>query len=251
MLPPALRQRLQRVRTVGVVTGAGISAESGVQTYRGRGGLYDDPTAGRQAVEALSAGMLARDPARTWEVVRQLARAAAEAQPNAAHLALVSLESRAASFVLLTQNVDGLHQRAGNSNVIEIHGNAFRVRCAACGDVQQCGHGWESLPLCGCGANLRPDVVLFGEMLPGDEVQRLRRSFYEHVPDLVLMVGTSALFPYIIEPMAVAQRAGRLTVEVNPEPSAATDYADFSLRTQATDAVPAIVAAIGASDALS
>jgi len=248
-LPAELVARLAEVRSVGVVTGAGVSAESGIRTYRGRGGLYDDPEEGGRTVEALSAEGLAHDPDRTWRVVADLARAAVDAEPNAAHRAIVDIERAVARFVLLTQNVDGLHQRAGSRNVIDIHGDVLDVRCMACGggrrldarDVAEL----VAAPRCPtCGGTLRPDAVLFGELLPVHKVERLTAELIDRVPDLVVIAGTTGVFPYIAEPLLRAAGLGRLTVEVDPEPTAISDVVDHALRGKAGDYLPAIARAL-------
>jgi len=233
------------VRSVGVITGAGISSESGIRPYRGRGGLYDDPEEGERTVEALSQPTLLSDPDRTWRVTAELVRQAADARPNAAHAALASIERRVERFVLLTQNVDGLHQAAGSDNVIDIHGNVFDTLCMKCGARGRLDASGirelERAPRCtACSGTLRPDVVLFGEMLPPAKVERMRRELLLQPPDVVLVVGTSALFPYIAEPVLVAREAGRLTVEVNPEPTVLSDAVEFSLRGSACAYLPAL-----------
>jgi NAD-dependent protein deacetylase/lipoamidase len=247
-----LCRALASVRTVAVITGAGISAESGIQPYRGSGGLYDDPEAGDATVEALTGTTLVADPDRTWRVVAELARQAGAAEPNAAHRALVELEDRVEHCVILTQNVDGLHRRAGSRNLIEIHGDVFRTTCMSCLaedrlDVETLT-GLETTPLCrACQGLLRPRVVLFGEMLPLEEVGAIHREIYQKPADLTLVVGTSALFPYITEPVRVARAEGRLTVEVDPEPTPLSSEVNFSLRGRAGACLPWIVDAIGAS----
>jgi NAD-dependent deacetylase len=248
-LPLELVRRLATVRSVGAITGAGISQESGIRTYRGSGGLYDDPEEGDRTIEALSGPTMQSDPDRTWRVVSELIRQSADAEPNAAHRALVEIERAVDRFALLTQNVDGLHARAGSRNVIDIHGDVSRTRCGSCGDARR----WESSALCGlegaprcgrCGGILRPDVVLFGELLPPDKVRRMQRAFYDELPDLVLAVGTSALFPYITEPVLVAARAGKLAVEINPEPTLLSRDVDFALRGAAGTVLPEIATAL-------
>lgn len=250
-LPEDLRRALAEVRSVGVITGAGVSKESGIPTYRGEGGLYDDPEAGDRTVEALSGPTLRSDPDRTWRVVADLARRAREARPNAAHDALAALERRVERCVVLTQNVDGLHRAAGSRHVIEIHGDVLATVCMSCGTGGRLDAGTlaglDGTPPCGaCGGPLRPDVVLFGEWLPEEQVERLRREFYLDPPDLVLVVGTSALFPYIVEPVVLAARLGRLTVEVNPEATELTPVVGHSLRGTAGTWVPRIVEAVTA-----
>ena len=244
-LPDPLAQRLRRVRSVGVITGAGVSAESGIPTYRGKGGIYDDPDEGERTVEALSGPTLLADPDRTWRAVAGLARVSASARPNPAHHAIAAIESLVDRFVLLTQNVDGLHQLAGSRNVIDIHGNVFATRCMACGRTGQLARetlaGLDRAPRCDeCAGILRPDAVLFEEMLPMDKVLRIDKEFRLDPPDLVLAAGTSALFPYISQPVVVAGDSGRLTVEVNPEPTALSSVVEFTLRGPAGRYLPLI-----------
>jgi NAD-dependent deacetylase len=234
-LPDRLVERLRSVRSVGVITGAGVSAESGIPTYRGKGGIYDDPEEGERTVEALSGSTLLSDPDRTWRAVAALARASAGARPNAGHLAIAAIEDLVERFVLLTQNVDGLHQLAGSRNVIDIHGNIFATRCTACDQTGRLPGemlaGLDRAPRCTeCGGLLRPDAVLFEEMLPLEKVLRIDREFRGDPPDLVLAAGTSALFPYISQPVFLAGELGRLTVEVNPEPTVLSGFVDFTLR---------------------
>ena len=250
-LPEDLRARLRSVRSVGAITGAGVSAESGIPTYRGQGGIYDDPAEGDRTVEALSGDTLLIDPARTWCAVAELARRAQGAAPNAAHRALVAMEQRLERFVLLTQNVDGLHQLAGSRNVIDIHGNVFATSCMDCGRASELARETlpelEAAPLCPeCGGLLRPGAVLFGEMLPADKVAQLYEEFHRRTPDLVLAAGTTALFPYIADPVLVARRGGSLTVEINPEPTVLSQAVDFWLEGRAGDYLPRIAEALAA-----
>jgi len=251
-LPQDLVDQLRRVRSVGVITGAGISAESGIPTYRGQGGIYEDPDEGERTVEALSAPMLQVDPDRTWRAVAALARAAGRAMPNDGHLALARIERTVDRFALLTQNVDGLHRAAGSRNVIDIHGSVFATRCMTCAAD---GHLDPSLladldaaPRCdACGGILRPGAVLFGEMLPPDRLARLAAEFHDHVPDLVLVAGTSAMFHYIAAPIRRARATGKLTVEVNPERTVLSDTVRYFLQGPAGVYLPLIAEALGAA----
>jgi NAD-dependent deacetylase len=244
---PELRKRLATVRSLGVVTGAGISAESGIATYRGAGGLYDDPEEGDRTIAALTGSTLRADPDRTWRAVAKIARQSRGAAPNAAHRALAELEQRL-RVVVLTQNVDGLHQLAGSRNVIDIHGTVFDVLCMTCDRPDRLGDLTEldAAPRCACGGVQRPNVVLFGEILPEDKLRRLFAELALDPPDAVFAIGTTASFPYVVEPVLAARRAGRLTVEINPEPTELSPLVDFSLRAKAGTAVPALCAAIGA-----
>lgn len=242
----SLLEAVRRAGSLGVVTGAGISAASGIPTYRGQGGIYDDPEEGDRTVEALSGPTLRRDPDRTWNAVRNLALASRAAAPNPGHDAIVQLEDRVARFVLLTQNVDGLHEVAGSRNVIDIHGNLRRTICQECGVIGD-EPDWQDLqgaPRCACGGVLRPDVVLFEEMLPPDKVQRLYAELVSDPPDVVIAVGTTAMFPYICEPVHAARLAGGTTVEVNPERTALSDVVDHRLVGNADVVLPALVAAL-------
>lgn len=248
-LPDDLGRVLQGIASMGVITGAGVSAESGIRTYRGSGGLYDDEEEGERTVEALSGPTLRRDPDRTWRVVAELARRSVAARPNPGHEALAAMEASLERFVLLTQNVDGLHRAAGSRNVIDIHGDVLDTRCMACDApgrlTPEVLRGLQVAPTCeACGGTLRPDAVLFGEMLPGEKLARIQREFYDDPPDLVLIAGTTAVFPYIAEPVVFAARAGRLTIEVNPEPTMLSDLVHWSLRAPAGEVLPRIAAAI-------
>lgn len=265
VLPGSLKAAIAGARSVGVITGAGISAESGIPTYRGKGGIYDDPEEGDRTIEALSAPTMRDDPDRTWRAIGKIAQAAGDAQPNAGHLALVEIERRVERFVLLTQNVDGLHRRAGSRNVIDIHGDAFSLLCTACnwrGGLAPFSPGENpreekdppakkapdpfsgpitKAPRCpDCGEVVRPDVVLFGEMLPPKKLARLQAEFLRDPPEVVISVGTSAMFPYIVQPVLIAAQLGRVTIEINPEETEISEFVSFHLRAKAGEALPQI-----------
>src|SRR5215212_12179206 len=157
----AIRKR--KPKRVVVFTGAGISAESGIPTFRGAGGLWRR----FRAEDLATPEAFARDPKLVWEWYEWRRGLVREAQPNAAHLAIARLEASGRDVTVVTQNVDGLHARAGSRELIELHGNVFRVRCTGEGDVRDAAAPFGDLPpRCACGALLRPDVVWFGEMLP-------------------------------------------------------------------------------------
>ncbi len=242
----SLTEALRSAGSLGVVTGAGISAASGIPTYRGQGGIYDDPEEGDRTVEALSAPTLRDDPDRTWRAIKDLALAARSATPNAGHHALVALEQRFDRFVLLTQNVDGLHEAAGSQNVIDIHGNLRRTTCQACAAIgaEPDWDGIDGAPRCSCGGLLRPDVVLFEEMLPPDKVARLYAELVGDPPEVVIAVGTTAMFPYICEPVHAARLAGGTTVEINPEQTPLSDVVSYRLAGAADAILPALVDAL-------
>jgi NAD-dependent deacetylase len=240
-IPAQLARALHDAVRVTVLTGAGISAESGVPTFRdAQTGMWAqfDP------LELATPGAFARDPRRVWDWYAWRRTLVAQAKPNAGHLALVEMERRTPEFLLATQNVDGLHARAGSVRLVELHGNIGRVRCSAEGT---CVPEWREPsddlpPRCpSCGAFLRPDVVWFEEMLPGDALAKAERAARES--DVLLVVGTSAeVYPAAALPR-MASEAGALVVEVNTDATPVTRLADHVLRAPAGVALPALVAA--------
>jgi NAD-dependent deacetylase len=225
-----------------VLTGAGISAESGVPTFRGEGGLWRNYRPEQLATpEAFH-----RDPALVWEWYDWRRGLIGDCVPNAAHEALVEMEAALADFILITQNVDGLHQAAGSRNMLELHGNIWRVRCAGCGRVAEDRRVPmpEPLPLCpDCGGVLRPDVVWFGESLPVGVLEEAWAAAERC--RLMLVVGTSA----VVQPAAslplVALRNGARLVEVNPAETGLSAYAHEVLRGPAAELLPAWWEGIG------
>jgi NAD-dependent deacetylase len=239
---------LARARSILFVTGAGISADSGLPTYRGVGGLYEaDATEEGLPIEVLLSGeTLARRPEWTWKYLGAIERACRGARPNRAHEAIAALERERPRVVVLTQNVDGLHRAAGSTNVIEIHGDVHELRCTRCpwGD-RVCDYSAIELPpRCPrCSGLVRPAVVLFGEMLPREAVDRLeaelRRGF-----DAVVSIGTTSVFPYVAAPVHLARSWGAGTVEVNPGETEVSAAVDVRLRCGAADAMESLVAAL-------
>lgn len=236
-------------RRILFVTGAGISADSGLPTYRGIGGLYNGGATdeGFAIEEALSGEMLALRPALTWKYIAQIEANCRGARPNAAHEAIAWFETRAAVTVL-TQNIDGLHRAAGTRDPIEIHGTLHKLRCTACDRRDQVTDyaGLAIPPVCpDCGGLLRPEVVLFGEALPPVAVARLVRALEEGC-DLVFSIGTTSVFPYIAAPVVEALRNGVPTVEINPGESSVSAYVDYRLRLGAAEALAGIRARLPA-----
>lgn len=215
----AVAAALAGARHVLAITGAGLSADSGLPTYRGVAGLYAGGLTeeGIPYEEALSGHMLATRPEIAWKHMGRIEAACRGARPNRGHRVLALLQERC-RVTVLTQNVDGLHRAAGSRGVIELHGALDRLRCDACG-WRQGSVSWQERelpPPCECcGAAARPDVVLFGELLPGPAV-RAMESAVSARPDVVLSIGTSSLFPYISAPVWLAARQGACTVEINP-----------------------------------
>lgn len=235
---------LRGARRIAFITGAGISAESGLPTYRGVGGLYNDMTIdeGLAIEEILSGETFMRDPALTWKYLLEIERACRGAQPNAAHRMIAALD-RTHEVCVITQNVDGFHVEAGSRDVIEIHGRLRELRCTSCGAraARPDFDGLELPPRCAdCRGVLRPDVVLFGEMLPVRAVARyelaLRQGF-----DAVFAVGTTAGFPYVYDPVASSARAGIPTIEINPDRTALSSLVSHRFECGAVAALRAIV----------
>ena len=188
--------------------------------------------------------MLRRHPEITWKYLAQIEANCRGAGPNAAHTAIAQLEEEFASVLVFTQNIDGLHQAAGSRNVIEIHGDLHRLLCTACGLHEQIAslEGRSIPPKCpACGAFMRPEVVLFGETLPQEAMER----FYDELEkgfDLVFSVGTTSVFPYLAQPVVWAARAGIPTVEINPGQTTVSDYVDYKLPLGAANALTALMA---------
>lgn len=226
------------------ITGAGISADSGLPTYRGIGGLYNDrhTDEGLPIEEALSGQMLRIRPDITWKYLAQIEANCRGAGPNPAHLEIARLEDEK-EVTVLTQNIDGLHRAAGSANLIEIHGTMHRLSCTCC-DARFEVPDYADLaipPGCpDCGRLLRPDVVLFGEALPPDALQRLFGAL-ENGVDLVFTIGTTSVFPYIAEPVHYARENGIPTIEINPGESSVSEFVDLRLRIGAAEAMLGIV----------
>ncbi|MDP3815799.1 NAD-dependent deacylase [Pseudomonas sp.] len=243
-------EKLKQADRILLITGAGLSADSGLPTYRGLGGLYNGQTAEGLPIEtALSGPMLQRDPALCWKYLAELGKACLGAQANAGHLAIAELQRKKPGCWLLTQNIDGYHRAAGSppERLIEIHGELAPLYCQSCGavDAELAEHLSRPLPpRCRqCGGVLRPPVVLFEEMLPeqaiGSLYAELRKGF-----EVVLSIGTSASFPYIVEPLLRTRQAGGFTAEINPTRTDLSDVVDVYLPGRALDVLPRLLSHI-------
>ncbi len=233
-----LQQQLGKARRVAVLTGAGVSAESGVPTFRGADGLWRQ----YRAEDLATPDAFRRDPKLVWEWYDWRRQLIAKCRPNPAHHAIAILERRSAEFLLITQNVDGLHRLAGSVRMVELHGNLWRVRCTEEEKTT------ESLdvrlpvipPRCRCGGLLRPDVVWFGEALPPEALQEAF-DFAERC-DVFFVVGTSAVVQPAASLPAVARRRGAYLVEVNLEPTPLTPLAHESYHGKAAEILPRLLA---------
>jgi NAD-dependent deacetylase len=234
-----LRARLRAARGVFVLTGAGVSAESGVPTFRGDGRAA--AWRGMPSEVISSAAMVRSDLPLVWEWFDYRRGMLRSCRPNPAHETLARWQTRFPRFTLATQNVDGLHAEAGSRGVLELHGNAWRARCLSCGGGEDVREKPADVrpPVCrACGGLMRPDVVLFGEMLPeGVWVEAAERAA---ASDVCFVVGTSAgVYPAAGLPVA-ARRAGAFLVEVNPEETPLSDLCDVVLRGAAGEVLPQI-----------
>jgi NAD-dependent deacetylase len=231
------RQWTREARSVAVLTGAGISAESGVPTFRGAGGLWRN----FRPEDLATAEAFHRDPALVWQWYCWRRTLIAEAEPNSGHRALVELESRVPRFTLITQNVDGLHERAGSRNVLRIHGSIWRTRCLLCDSEQQDLRVPipDLPPRCGCGGVLRPAVVWFGEGLPAGVWDNAEQAVQE--ADLLLVVGTSALVYPAASLVPLAARSRAKIVEINPDETAVSSTVDCSVRGPAGEILPQLI----------
>lgn len=236
----------ERVRSAGrvvVFSGAGVSRESGLDTFRGAGGLWE-----RMRPEELATPEAFRaDPAKVWRWYAWRWRQASEALPNPAHYAVARLETVFPSYmVVVTQNVDGLHQRAGSRHLLELHGTILRAFCNRCGRTQDMGEAIagspEEPPVCSCGGRFRPAVVWFGESLPEDTLAEACEAASSC--DLFLSVGTSSTVYPAAGLIELAHRAGACLIEVNPEPTPFSGLMDLRLAAPAGEVLPALADAM-------
>jgi len=231
------REWLAQSDSVAVLTGAGISAESGVPTFRGASGLWKD----YKPEELATPEAFARDPKLVWEWHNWRRELIAKATPNPAHHALVELEKRKPRFTLITQNVDGLHDLAGSGKILKLHGDIWRMRCTVCG----ANFPNRRVPLpkipphCACGGLARPGVVWFGEPLPEGMMKEAEHAVASI--KVFLVVGTSAVVHPAAGLVPYAKQAGAKVIEVNPEPSAVSGIVDCVLQGLAGEILPKLI----------
>lgn len=244
------------------LTGAGISADSGIATFRGRGGFWEKYNPDLYASSEGLLSVLHEDPCRLADFIVDFYSAILTAGPNQAHLGLALLEKEGFLSSVITQNIDNLHQRAGSRNVIELHGNAFRLRCAVCGKKlllekdrlkELCSllasnrtgrrgvlHSLARyFPRCACGRRLRIDVVLFGEILPEEELNAAFRQLDDC--RTLLLIGTSGVVYPAAGLPGYAKEKGAKIIEINPEPTALSAIADYRIAGNAAVVLPEIL----------
>jgi len=235
---------LKKSKNILFITGAGISADSGLPTYRGIGGLYNDKVTedGIPVEMALAGETFQKHPAVTWKYLSEIEKNCRNAKFNRGHEVIAEMEKHFERVWVLTQNIDGFHHAVGSRNIIDIHGNMHKLACMSC--------GWRSEvkdyslidipPRCpDCAGIARPEVVFFGEMLPIDKLAVLERELTRGF-DIYFSIGTSSVFPYIQQPIVAAKHLGRPTVEINPEDTQISGLMDIKLRMGAAEALDKI-----------
>ncbi len=229
-----VKRRLKGAASVVVLTGAGVSAESGVPTFRGKDGLWRK----YRAEELATPEAFSKDPELVWQWYAWRRSLIADAVPNPAHFALAELEGRS-EFTLITQNVDGLHALAGSENIIEMHGSIWKLRCIRCGEEREDRSVLEELPPeCGCGGLLRPGVVWFGESLDPEVVNAAFGAVGG--ASLFLVIGTSSVVQPAASLASVAHNAGAYVVDINIERPAGA-VADTFLTGPAGEVLPSLL----------
>lgn len=236
--PADLISLLRGTSRLVALTGAGVSQESGLRTFRdAQTGLW----AQYKPEDLASPEAFRRDPKLIWDWYAWRREAVRGVRPNTGHYALVDIETRLPEFTLITQNVDGLHRMAGSRNVLELHGNIQRVRCAECYTFTETwGDDTESVPQCSvCGGLLRPDVVWFGEALPRDQLESSVEA--ARTCEVFFSIGTSG----VVQPAAslahAARNRGAVVVEINAEPTPLTSRANYAIHGKSGEILPELV----------
>lgn len=237
-----VQQWVSEAGSIAVLTGAGISAESGVPVFRGPGGLWRK----YRPEDLATPEAFAKDPRLVWEWYDWRRSRVAQAGPNPGHYALAQLERTARHLTLITQNVDGLHDRAGSRRILRLHGDLWWVRCIGCGQESLNDQVplQELPPHCACGALLRPAVVWFGEALPSEVLQQASEAAAR--ADVFFVIGTSALVQPAASLPLMAKERGAYVVEINPERTPLAPYADIILLGPAGELLPQLVSSAAA-----
>src|SRR5256886_3426820 len=233
--PAPLLDRLREARKIVALTGAGISAESGLATFRdAQTGLWSK----FRPEELATAEAFRRNPKLVWDWYRWRREQALKAKPNPGHLALIEIEKRAPEFLLVTQNVDGLHARAGSKRIVELHGNLHRFRCFE-NNCASDNFDVENGRCRSCGGNLRPDIVWFGEMLPADGLESAVAAAAKC--DVFFSIGTSSVVYPAADLWRRAKEGDAIVIEINKDPTPLTPLADHSFLGKASEILPALV----------
>ncbi len=228
-------RRLTSYKRIVFFTGAGMSAESGVPTFRGKGGIWKKYDYKSYATQRA----FDRAPEKVWDFHNLRRDAVAQCTPNKGHRLIAELESKHPHVMVITQNIDGLHQLAGTRNIIELHGNLWRTRCESCDRIQES----REAPLidlrCECGAYRRPDIVWFGDSLPKHEFNAATREMKRC--NLVVSVGTSGLVHPAAELPVLAKKSGATLVEINPETTETSKFFHHRLQGTATEMLTQLI----------
>ena len=228
-------QKLKGSRKIVFVTGAGISQESGIPTFRGKDGYWRkyDP------MKLASIDAFYDDPKLVWEWYEDRRKNILAAKPNEGHFAISQMEEFK-DVVILTQNIDGLHQRSGSTNVLELHGSLIRIKCTVCDFTDNITENFESLPpKCKCGSMLRPDVVWFGESLPQNIWQSAVKE--ASVCDVMVIVGTSLVVSPANTLPVYAKQNGAILIEVNPEKTVMSNDMALSIQATSVETLPKLL----------
>jgi NAD-dependent deacetylase len=231
----ALARQIRDSRKIVFVTGAGISQESGIPTFRGKDGYWRkyDP------MQLATIDAFYEDPKLVWEWYEERRKNILGAEPNAGHFAIAELASHK-EVIVLTQNIDGLHQRAGSKKVLELHGSIIRIKCTVCDYQDDITSSFDSLPpKCMCGGVLRPDVVWFGEALPQDVWSEAIR--HAQTCNVMIIAGTSLVVSPANQLPLYAKQNGAVLIEVNPERTVMSSEMDLSVRETSARALPHLV----------
>ncbi len=232
-----LKVKLHQSLDIVVLTGAGISAESGVPTFRGQDSLWRQ----YRAVELATPQAFQRDPRLVWEFYQWRQQLLQSLRPNPAHYSLAALEQLSPRFTLITQNIDGLHALAGSHNIIELHGNIWHLHCTGCGQVQEDrGLGLPPLPVCNhCGALLRPHVVWFGESLDPEVLEKAYAAL--QTCQVLLIIGTSGLVQPAASMGTLAKQHRAFLAEINLETTPQSYLCNLSLQGKAGELLPQLL----------
>ena len=231
----AIKNQVKDIKKIVFVTGAGISQESGIPTFRGKDGLWRN----YDAMKLATIDAFYENPKLVWEWYNERRRNISEAHPNEGHKAIAELE-KYVEVNVLTQNIDGLHQKAGSKNVLELHGSIVKIKCTVCNFKDEKIEEFSKIPpLCECGNLLRPNVVWFGESLPGEVWQNA--MVFASQCDMMVIVGTSlAVSPANTLPIYAKQNDATL-IEVNPEKTEMSSEMDLTIRKTSANALPEFV----------
>ena len=231
----SIKDQIEDVKKIVFVTGAGISQESGIPTFRGKDGLWRN----YDAMKLSTIDAFYHDPKLVWEWYNERRHNIFSAEPNQGHKAIAELE-KFAEVIVLTQNIDGLHQKAGSTNVLELHGSIVKIKCTVCDFNDEIITDFsENPPLCKCGNILRPDVVWFGESLPQDVWQNA--IIHANQCDLMIIAGTSLVVSPANTLPIYAKQNNAMLIEINPENTEMSSEMDLTIKNTSANALPKFV----------